>query len=163
MTPCFVSSEQDLWVTCPSAPPPSYLFHPTINDPPPCCPFQFTHLIFKRSETHQPLHIALLIGFPAALTYLCPPSAHSLLSASVTTFATFWITLTTSIVLYRLSSWHPLAKYPGPVICKISGFWLAFIALGGKRHSYYYELHRKYGDFVRVGGFHRLFLQCIPF
>ena len=144
-------------MTYPSAS--SYLFHPITNGAP-CCPFQFTHLVFKRSETHEPLHIALLLfGFPAALTYLYPPSTHSLVSAGATTFSTFWIALTTSIVLYRLSPWHPLAQYPGPVMCKISKFWFAFLSLGGKQHMYYYELHRKYGDFVRVGEFHRLSLQ----
>jgi len=44
-------------------------------------------------------------------------------------------------------------------MCKISKFWFAVLGLGGKQHKYYYELHRKYGDFVRVGGFYRLFLR----
>ncbi|KAG6864470.1 hypothetical protein C0991_009304 [Blastosporella zonata] len=111
-----------------------------------------THLVFKRSETHEPIHLAaLLLGVPSVLTILVLRHVGSFLSAMLTTFPTFWAALSASIILYRLSPWHPLAKYPGPLLCRVSKFWLAFLALGGKQHTYYLSLHEQYGDVVRVG------------
>ncbi|KAG5640790.1 hypothetical protein DXG03_007187 [Asterophora parasitica] len=113
---------------------------------------QFTHLIFKRTETHEPLYlVALLLGVPAALTSLLVPHGSSIIVAGIVTFLTFWGTLGASVIAYRLSPWHPLAKYPGPLACKASKLWLAFIALRGKQHTYYAKLHDQYGDVVRIG------------
>ncbi|KAG5730825.1 Cytochrome P450 67, partial [Termitomyces sp. T112] len=64
---------------------------------------------------------------------------------------TFWATLGASIVVYRLSPFHPLAKYPGPLLCRVSKMYMAFLSLGGKQHTYYLQLHEQYGDIVRVG------------
>jgi hypothetical protein len=66
-------------------------------------------------------------------------------------FSLFWSTLATSILVYRVSPWHPLAKYPGPLLCKLTKFYLAYLCLDGKQYLYYDELHRKYGDVVRIG------------
>ncbi|KAF5379710.1 hypothetical protein D9615_005671 [Tricholomella constricta] len=111
-----------------------------------------THLIFKRTETHEPSHLAaLLLGFPAALTPLVMHHSSSILGAGSTTFLTFWATLGASIITYRLSPWHPLAKYPGPLICKASKLWLAVLSLHGKQFTYYAKLHEQYGDVVRIG------------
>ncbi|KAG6907707.1 hypothetical protein DXG01_007725 [Tephrocybe rancida] len=112
-----------------------------------------THLIFKRHETREPIHLgALLLGIPTILAVF---EAHHY-SASVprevlVTIPTFWAVLSASVIIYRLSPWHPLAKFPGPLMCKVSKFWLAFQSLGGKQHLYYYNLHEQYGDVVRVG------------
>lgn len=59
--------------------------------------------------------------------------------------------LLSSITIYRISPFHPLAKYPGPVICKISKIWGAWLSHQGKIHLYYGELHKKYGPIVRIG------------
>lgn len=108
-------------------------------------------MTFKRTETHNPSHLViLLLGVPALLARVLVQHT-SVLSAFLTTFGIYWATLATSIVLYRLSPWHPLAKYPGPLVCKITKFWFAFLSLKGKQHTYYAELHAKYGDIVRVG------------
>ena len=66
-------------------------------------------------------------------------------------FGLFWSSLITSILVYRASPWHPLAKYPGPLICKLTKYHLAFLSLSGKQYLYYSELHKKYGDVVRIG------------
>ncbi|KAG6808992.1 hypothetical protein H0H92_002067, partial [Tricholoma furcatifolium] len=111
-----------------------------------------THLIFKRTETHEPIHIgALLLGVPALLTPLVARHYTSSVYAVLVAFSIFWGTLGASIVAYRLSPWHPLARYPGPLICKVSKFWFAFLSLGGRQHTYYFKLHEQYGDVVRVG------------
>jgi len=89
---------------------------------------------------------------PASLSVLFLPYVNNnLILAVLNVFGLFWSTLLTSILLYRLSPWHPLAKYPGPFICKLTKFYLAFLSLRGRQHIYYSQLHKKYGDVVRVG------------
>jgi hypothetical protein len=113
---------------------------------------QLVHLIFKQTETRQPFWLfILLLAIPGCLTFLYLPHAGSTISATVKVFSLFWSTLATSILVYRVSPWHPLAKYPGPLVCKLTKFHLACSALGGKQYLYYYELHQKYGDVVRIG------------
>ena len=116
---------------------------------------QVVHLIFKRTETYEPTRVVpLSLGVPTLLTYLYRPHASSVLWAAVTVFNVFFVSLFTSIALYRVSPWHPLAKYPGPLICKLTQFHLATLSLRGKQHIYFAKLHEKYGDIVRVGEFH---------
>ena len=113
---------------------------------------QLVRLFFKRTETSRPSWLfILLLAIPAYLTFLYLPHAGSTIQAAVKVFGLFWSTLVTSILAYRLSPWHPLAKYPGPLLCKLTKFHLAYFSLGGKQYLYYYELHRKYGHVVRVG------------
>jgi hypothetical protein len=113
---------------------------------------QLAHAVFKRTETHDPKYIVLLLlVVPALLVNVLVNHSSTVLSAFLTTFTVYWATLSASIVVYRLSPWHPLAKYPGPLICKVTKFWFAFLSLRGKQHIYYDELHAKYGDVVRVG------------
>jgi len=56
-----------------------------------------------------------------------------------------------SITLYRLSPLHPLARFPGPILYKVSKLWPAFAAYQGKLQGYHKEMHEKYGPIVRVG------------
>ncbi|OQV10800.1 hypothetical protein CLAIMM_14741 [Cladophialophora immunda] len=53
------------------------------------------------------------------------------------------------LVIYRLF-FHPLSKYPGPFLAKVTGLHPAYHALIGDRHLYVYRQHQKYGDVVRV-------------
>jgi cytochrome P450 len=46
---------------------------------------------------------------------------------------------------------HPLAKYPGPLLGRISGFYSVYQAWKGERHLDFYRLHQKYGKVVRFG------------
>ena len=79
------------------------------------------------------------------------PHANSPILAALNVFSLFWSTLIISILVYRASPWHPLAKYPGPFICKLTKFHLAFHSVWGKQYIYYSQLHKKYGDVVRIG------------
>ncbi|KAF8894853.1 cytochrome P450 [Infundibulicybe gibba] len=54
-------------------------------------------------------------------------------------------------VLYRLSPWHPLAGYPGPLLWRTSSLFLVHISFAGKRYIVIDELHQRYGPFVRIG------------
>ncbi|KAH8706024.1 cytochrome P450 monooxygenase [Talaromyces proteolyticus] len=56
-----------------------------------------------------------------------------------------------SIILYRLF-WHRLSRFPGPFFAKLSNFYVT--ALSAKKLHLYEEvenLHKKYGDYVRLG------------
>jgi cytochrome P450 len=57
---------------------------------------------------------------------------------------------TCALVLYRLVL-HPLAKYPGPLLGRITDWYSVYHAWKGTRHLDFYRLHREYGDIVRYG------------
>ncbi|PPQ88066.1 hypothetical protein CVT25_013674 [Psilocybe cyanescens] len=110
------------------------------------------HLIYKKHESYEPLvACALLLGVPFGLSALYLPHAGTFAWAALTVVPLFWGSVVTSIVLYRLAPWHPLAGYPGPLLCRVSKLYPAFVSLGGKQHIFYTQLHAKYGDVVRVG------------
>ncbi|RDW67212.1 cytochrome P450 [Aspergillus mulundensis] len=46
---------------------------------------------------------------------------------------------------------HPLAKYPGPWLAKISNLYSGYHAWRGDLHLDMWKCHEKYGDFVRYG------------
>lgn len=48
------------------------------------------------------------------------------------------------VIVYRLTL-HPLAKYPGPFLAKITDIHLAYHAWRGDRHLQFYRCHEKYG------------------
>ncbi|KAI0508964.1 cytochrome P450 [Xylaria bambusicola] len=53
-----------------------------------------------------------------------------------------------SVVVYRLLI-HPYAKYPGPIISRLSGLPVIYYAWRGDFHHYMYRLHDQYGEIVR--------------
>lgn len=57
---------------------------------------------------------------------------------------------TFTVVLYRIY-FHPLSKYPGPFLAKLTDCYLAYYAWRGDRHLEFYRAHKKYGQFVRLG------------
>ncbi|KAF7317104.1 hypothetical protein HMN09_00445100 [Mycena chlorophos] len=110
------------------------------------------HTVFRRLEPRSLLVFGILLALiPALLTPLFLPHASSVFTAMLYTFAVYLLSLVSSVVIYRLSPFHPLAKYPGPLIGRISKVWFAVIALSGKQHLYYKTLHERYGDVVRIG------------
>ena len=46
---------------------------------------------------------------------------------------------------------HPLAKYPGPLAAKVSGYYMVFWAFLGQNTFARHEAHQKYGSIVRLG------------
>lgn len=101
----------------------------------------------------------LLIAIPVALATLFF-MRYGVLFALFLTFVIYLGTLGTSILLYRISPLHPLARYPGPTLARVSAFWIAYIASRGKRHLYVQGLHEKYGDIVRIGITSPVCLRC---
>lgn len=61
------------------------------------------------------------------------------------TFASLFITL----LIYRLYL-HPLSKFPGPLLAKLTSLWLYREAYHGTEASTLAALHAKYGPIVRV-------------
>uniref|UniRef100_A0A8H8CFT6 High nitrogen upregulated cytochrome P450 monooxygenase 2 n=1 Tax=Psilocybe cubensis TaxID=181762 RepID=A0A8H8CFT6_PSICU len=110
------------------------------------------HLTFKKYESYEPLVVfTLLLGVPSGLTSLYLPHASTLWTAVLTIFPLFWGSILASLVAYRLSPWHPLAKYPGPLLCRVTKLYGAFMSTSGKQYTLYSKLHAQYGDVVRVG------------
>lgn len=62
----------------------------------------------------------------------------------LTTFQIF------AVIIYRLT-FHPLAKYPGPLLAKITDIYLAYYAWKGSRHLAFHRAHVQYGPYVRLG------------
>ncbi|KAG6863633.1 hypothetical protein C0991_004531 [Blastosporella zonata] len=110
------------------------------------------HLVYRFLEPRKlRWHFILLVLSPLSLTpFLMPYYSHVILAA-LAAWSTYLIILVSCTVAYRISPIHPLAKYPGPFICKVSKIYFAIVAYGGKQHEYYNELHRRYGDVVRTG------------
>ncbi|KAJ3998702.1 cytochrome P450 [Lentinula boryana] len=67
------------------------------------------------------------------------------------TYGAFYASLLSSIVLYRLSPFHPLAKVPGPMMHKVSKLWSVWICWQGRQHTEFKVMHDKYGPVVRTG------------
>ncbi|KAK3689303.1 cytochrome P450-like protein [Podospora appendiculata] len=65
-------------------------------------------------------------------------------------FAAVVLLYTTCLVIYRLF-FHPLAKYPGPFLAKLSDAYMLYHAWKGDRHLEFWRMHEKYGKFVRFG------------
>jgi hypothetical protein len=63
----------------------------------------------------------------------------------------YFIALGSSIAAYRLL-FHPLRKYPGPLLGKLSKFYVSYIGLTrGGLHLWLEDLHAKHGKIVRYG------------
>lgn len=92
--------------------------------------------------------LVLLPSIPAF--YMLPHFTLPIVSVFVS-YCIFYTTLLSSIVLYRISPFHPLAKYPGPLWAKVTKLWGAYAMLTGKNHETLRRLHEKHGMNVRIG------------
>ncbi|KAH8082017.1 cytochrome P450 [Cristinia sonorae] len=111
-----------------------------------------THIYFNRFEPFRrlPLIVSLLF-LPFCLSVVFLPH-FSIPSSIAIAFLTFHATLLTSIALYRVSPFHPLSGFPGPMGLKLSALWVYKTAADGKRHLYIQRLHQQYNsDVVRIG------------
>ncbi|KAI0265783.1 high nitrogen upregulated cytochrome P450 monooxygenase 2 [Gloeopeniophorella convolvens] len=111
-----------------------------------------SHLCFRYLEPRSmfPL-LVLLVIVPALLSAVIYRLACGTFSSIFVAYATYYASLISSTLLYRLSPFHPLASYPGPAIAKTSKLWTAYRNRKGDLHTYLKGLHDHYGDIVRVG------------
>ena len=59
--------------------------------------------------------------------------------------------LVLSVVIYRISPFHPLARYPGPILFRITMLAPGLHSTTGRRSKFYKSLHDRYGDVIRIG------------
>ncbi|KAI0759678.1 cytochrome P450 [Trametes elegans] len=76
--------------------------------------------------------------------------SQSPLRIAILTYATYVSSLLFCTAGYRLSPYHPLAEYPGPIYCKLTSLWLTYVSYRGKRYLAIDRLHAKYGPYLRV-------------
>ncbi|KAJ6505129.1 hypothetical protein C8R45DRAFT_894506 [Mycena sanguinolenta] len=86
----------------------------------------------------QPVALLLLLGEPFSRLFY-------------TIYVVFLGNLTLSIVVYRLSPFHPLAQYPGPTIAKVTKLWSFWKTAQGYKYLWHKELHDQYRPYVRTG------------
>lgn len=120
------------------------------------------HQVFRIFEPRHPMiHLLLLLVIPLALAQLLttfPPPAPSRLRVLID----YLVGLVLSTIIYRLSPIHPLAKYPGPLLCRITQFREMFAAGSTKRGRWIVSMHEKYGPFVRTGEMLHVELDYTP-
>ena len=112
-----------------------------------------SHLIYRHFEPRSALSsVSLLLVIPSLLSRLISYTGRSPYTAVPLAFTTYGGALMFFTLVYRLSPFHPLAKYPGPVIAKTSKWWAAYyVSSRGDLHRYCKRLHDRYGDVVRIG------------
>ena len=115
-------------------------------------------MVFRYFEPESALsRVALVLVTPALLSLPLSYNGRSLRTAVPLAFTAYVGALLCFTLAYRVSPFHPLAKFPGPVIAKTSKWWGAYINAKGDLHRYYKSLHDRYGDIVRIGSCPRLF------
>lgn len=97
-----------------------------------------------RGDVWLVCHIAEVIGI------LVWSPEHSALSAMATVLAQIMI-FCALFAAHRLSPFHPLYRFPGPIMNKISSLPALLIVFRGKRYEEIRDLHARYGTFVRTG------------
>lgn len=78
-----------------------------------------------------------------------PICAHPETGQEIKADSPDWIK-TICLVVYRLF-FHPLARYPGPVVAKLTDAYMLYHAWKGDRHIEFWRMHQKYGRTVRFG------------
>ncbi|KAI0785593.1 cytochrome P450 [Abortiporus biennis] len=111
-----------------------------------------TYLIYKKFEPNTPLSALLLLGvIPGAVATYVKDDFSSVYTAYPAVFASYWSLIVAFVCAYRLSPLHPLAKYPGPIMCKLTKLGHVYLYTQRKHFGYVSGLHKKYGDVVRIG------------
>ncbi|KAJ7251442.1 high nitrogen upregulated cytochrome P450 monooxygenase 2 [Mycena rebaudengoi] len=112
-----------------------------------------SHLIFNKfdGKLSTIAILLILILLPLIPVFLLAPHYATIARALFVGYGTYYGTLATSIACYRLCPFHPLAKYPGPLLAKLSKLWGVNHTRGGKYHITLLDLHRRYGPVVRTG------------
>jgi hypothetical protein len=103
-----------------------------------------------------------LLGFAGLLCFLPlaislasrPESLAALLGTFSRVVSVYWAALAASVGVYRLSPFHPLARYPGPLLARVSRLWALRVVLNGKQHVVSHQLFERYGNVVRTGPNH---------
>ncbi|KAK7684538.1 hypothetical protein QCA50_012485 [Cerrena zonata] len=107
------------------------------------------HLIFHYWEPER-ITIASVVLIPELLAVILLSHPLSLGNA-LWNVCVFLLVMGLSTVAYRLSPFHPLARFPGPTLNKITQFQAMWTNATSRQHLDRHEMHKKYGHIVRVG------------
>lgn len=113
-------------------------------------PRQACYLVYKKYEPETTiLHLLLLVVAPAAVAIATRNeiTVFCILGSMVA----YWSFVAFFTLLYRLSPFHPLANYPGPLAARVSKLYHVRVASRGNAHWVIKGWHDRYGDVVRVG------------
>lgn len=118
-----------------------------------------SHQIVRKSEPTVTSFILMLVGLQSttALFYAAKggefehPILHSFRQTTIFTVVYLTI-LSTSIVLYR-GFFHPLRRYPGPFLPRVTKWAWFFRYREGRYHRWVREMHLKVWGFIFLYGF----------
>jgi len=113
------------------------------------------HFVWKRKEPDARFVLAFMalaqILLPALFVYKSHLNIYESIRLTVLATSVWIFTIFTSIAIYRLSPWHPLAGIPGPKRAKLTKWWSSWQVIKRNRYLSTHALHQKYGDIVRIG------------
>ncbi|KDQ55995.1 hypothetical protein JAAARDRAFT_79518 [Jaapia argillacea MUCL 33604] len=114
-----------------------------------------SYLTFKHFEPSSLPSVIFLLGLVPGVFSI---PLHQAFSGTIGLFLVplvSWVSYVALLLFwtasYRLSPFHPLSRFPGPVLGKLTKVWSAWITWKGRRHIYIKDLHDFYGDVVRIG------------
>jgi len=116
--------------------------------------FQVSYLVLHKYEPEDFFTVSgLVLVPPSVITWVCRTVQSQSSPALTSIFAAYLSLLLGYTVAYRLSPFHPLARYPGPFLARVSKFFMLSVVTMGHAHQYYRRLHDEHGDIVRTGAY----------
>ncbi|KZV71626.1 cytochrome P450 [Peniophora sp. CONT] len=112
--------------------------------------FIFVHRHPLRGDTAVAAELSAFVVSYGLLHFLDGASHGAALLAALRLVALQIATLALFTLAYRISPFHPLARFPGPLINKLTSFRMMYIVYTGQRNRYIMDLHKNYGKFVRT-------------
>ncbi|KZV90697.1 cytochrome P450 [Exidia glandulosa HHB12029] len=112
-----------------------------------------SHIVCHRTDPRGRLALLLVLFLAPVLQTVIARPQYVLPFFARAQFI-YIVTLCSSTVAYRLSPFHQLSRYPGPLLARISSWWMVWNALDGKQHIRFRKLHEVYGEIVRTGPNH---------
>ncbi|ETW79556.1 cytochrome P450 monooxygenase 23 [Heterobasidion irregulare TC 32-1] len=111
----------------------------------------FLHKCPVRGDVALAIHMAILFGCYLIRFFDGYVERWQLLSDPLKTIFLHDSATTLTTIAYRVSPIHPLYRFPGPLIHKITSLQTAYIVYSGRRHLIVAGLHARYGKYVRIG------------
>ena len=113
-----------------------------------------TYFIHGEHHNQTPMYFKMLMGgiaivFASEFLLVARTIMGSLTNTAYIASA-YMVPLYTSMLVYRIF-FHPLRKFPGPFMYKVSKLWHVLKLIKRNNCHVLEDLHQQYGDFVRTG------------